>query len=144
VPVAGVRAGIAAGVLAGGAGAILYVFLFLTVAEEGESAPVLPLRRVFTPPSPEPPAQVPRDHPEHQGRGHPRLPVAEILLGGSSLIAGLAILLDQLGVDLRLQVILPGLAATVGIGLTWWLIADRDRPERHQVPRVLGALALVA
>ena len=74
----------------------------------------------------------------------PRIPIAEIVLGASLLIAGLALVLTQLGVDLRLDVILPGLAVLVGVGLAWWQIADRDRPERNQVPRVLGALALVA
>lgn len=73
-----------------------------------------------------------------------RRPIAEIVLGASLLIAGLALVLTQLGVDLRLEVILPGLAVLVGVGLAWWQIADRDRPERNQVPRVLGALALVA
>ena len=73
-----------------------------------------------------------------------RIPIAEIVLGASLLIAGLALVLTQLGVDLRLDVILPGLAVLVGVGLAWWQIADRDRPERNQVPRVLGALALVA
>lgn len=52
--------------------------------------------------------------------------------------------LSQLGVQLHLEVILPALAVLVGVGLAWWQIADRDRPDRHVLPRVLGALALVA
>lgn len=71
-------------------------------------------------------------------------PVAELLLGGALLVAGAGLVLVQLGVQLRLDVLLPAMAVLVGVGLTWWQIADRDRPERNQLPRVLGALALVA
>lgn len=71
-------------------------------------------------------------------------PVAELLLGACLLVVGVLLVLQQLGVELQLTVVLPGLAVLVGVGLTWWQIADRDRPDRNQVPRVLGALALVA
>lgn len=142
LPLPWVRAVMAVGILIGGASAILYLFLFLTVPEEGETEPVVPLRRVFTPPTAGDPRAEPTD--AQPPRPHRRLPVAEILLGGSLVIAGIALLLNQLGVNLRLQVILPGLAAGVGIGLTWWLITDRQHPERHPLPRVLGALGLVA
>ncbi|MGD9607629.1 MAG: PspC domain-containing protein [Leucobacter sp.] len=75
---------------------------------------------------------------------HRQWPVAELLLGGALLVAGAGLVLVQLGVQLRLDVLLPAMAVLVGVGLTWWQIADRDRPERNQLPRVLGALALVA
>lgn len=140
LPVTWVRVAMVIGIAAGGATGILYLFLFLTVPQRGETDPVLPLRRVFTPQGT---TTTPEALPERPARGW-RLPVAEILLGGSLVIAGLALLFNQLGVGLRLQVILPALAASVGIGLTWWLIMDRDRPERHPLPRVLGALSLVA
>jgi len=136
---------------------MLYIFLLLTVPEGGESPDAPPLRRVFTPPNPftgsatahEPRARGEAAAAPGKATGSsrprpPRLPVAEILLGGSFLIAGLSLLLVQLGIQLRLQVILPGLAVLVGVGMTWWLIADRNRPERHPLPRILGALALVA
>jgi signal transduction histidine kinase len=67
-----------------------------------------------------------------------------LLLGACLLVAGIALVLSQLGVQLRLEILLPALAVLVGVGLAWWQIADRDRPERYSVPRVLGALALVA
>ncbi|MGO3147238.1 MAG: ATP-binding protein [Leucobacter sp.] len=73
-----------------------------------------------------------------------RWPVAELLLGACLLLVGVLLVLQRLGVELQLTVILPGLAVLVGVGLTWWQIADRDRPDRNQMPRVLGALALVA
>lgn len=150
IPVAWVRAGMAVGVLAGGATAMLYLFLVLTVPQEGETEPVLPLRRVFTPPAPDgessahSPPEADHGSTALPGRAPRRFPVAEVLLGGSLLVTGVALLLDQLGVGVRLQVVLPGLAASVGVGLTWWLITDRDHPERNLLPRVLGALALVA
>ena len=53
-------------------------------------------------------------------------------------------MLDRSGVRFDLTFILPALAVLVGVGLTWWQFADRRNPERNMVPRVLGALALVA
>lgn len=73
-----------------------------------------------------------------------RWPIAELLLGVCLLIAGVGLVLVQLGVQLRLDVLLPAMAVLVGVGLTWWQIADRNRPDRNLLPRVLGALALVA
>ncbi|MBC9944801.1 PspC domain-containing protein [Leucobacter sp. cx-328] len=73
-----------------------------------------------------------------------RWPVAELLLGAGFLIAGIALVLDRSGVRFDLTFILPALAVLVGVGLTWWQFADRRNPERNMVPRVLGALALVA
>ncbi len=73
-----------------------------------------------------------------------RWPVAELLLGTGLLVAGVALVMVQFGAELHLDLVLPAMAVLVGVGLTWWQIADRDRPERHQLPRVLGALALVA
>lgn len=188
LPALWVRVGMVLLALAGGAGALLYLFFFLTVPREGESPDVVPLRRVFTPPSASTVATTREQGPRSskQGRfadastestseeppvsqgwsrgpvgatalGSPRTstpedglgarrpwPIAEVLLGAVFLIAGVSLLLHALGVQLRLEVILPGLAVIAGLGLTWWLIADRDRPERMQLPRVLGALALVA
>lgn len=74
----------------------------------------------------------------------PRWPIAELLLGACLLVAGVALVMVQFGAQLHLDIVLPALAVLAGVGLAWWQIADRDRPERHQLPRVLGALALVA
>ncbi|GAA1603588.1 ATP-binding protein [Leucobacter chromiireducens] len=73
-----------------------------------------------------------------------RWPIAELLLGGCLLVVGVGFVLVRLGVRVNLEVLLPAMAVLVGVGLTWWQIADRDRPDRNQVPRVLGAVALVA
>ena len=160
--------------LLGGAGVILYAWLWMLVPREGETAPVQQFRESLTrpavpdpapdrapdrapalaaaqrPPSalaeaaaraaggdPDPPSTPPARQPR-------RWPVAELLLGAVLLIVGLALVLDRLGVHLNLEVMLPTLAVLVGVGLTWWQIADRGRPERNALPRVLGALALVA
>ncbi|UOR00920.1 PspC domain-containing protein [Leucobacter allii] len=194
LPVAPVRAGLAVLTLFGGAGGLLYLWLWATVPPEGETEGVVPLKSALTRPAggsapaaaPAPPASaagVPRAAEEirtagegartaggtvaaaaaagptgssagsgtgtaEAGRAPLRLsgrwPIAEMLLGGCLLIAGAGLVLDRLGVHLNLTLVLPGLAVLVGLGLTWWQIADRDRPERNQVPRVLGALALVA
>ncbi|MBL5973863.1 MAG: ATP-binding protein [Candidatus Leucobacter sulfamidivorax] len=77
-------------------------------------------------------------------RRRPRWPIAELLLGGCLLVAGIALVMVQFGAQLHLDIVLPALAVLAGVGLAWWQIADRDRPERHPLPRVLGALALVA
>lgn len=135
VPSSWVRIAIVVASFLGGAGAVLYVFLLLTMPEEGESPELVPLRNIFTPPSADP-----VDAP----RRSTRWPVAEMLFGACFLLAGIALVATQLGVELRLDVILPGLAVLVGVGLTWWLIAGRQRPDQHQLPRILGALALVA
>ncbi|WP_449277682.1 ATP-binding protein [Leucobacter sp. GX24907] len=158
LPVLVVRVGMAVLTLFGGAGALFYLWLWATAPREGETAGIVPMRSALTraaegqspdtsiaasqiplpdAPDPEPSSQI-------ETRRVRSWPVAELLLGVSLLIAGAALVLDRLGVSLRLEVILPGMAVLVGVGLTWWQIADRERPERHQLPRVLGALALVA
>lgn len=89
-------------------------------------------------------------HPDDRPASRPlasralRWPIAELLLGACFIAAGLGLVLTQFGVQLRLDVLLPALAVLVGVGLTWWQIADRNRPDRALLPRVLGALALVA
>lgn len=170
VPVAWVRVAMVAFALFAGAGALFYLWLWVTVPWEGADV-VTPLRRALTKPSSgeetpmrqeygaadEPVASVAAAvaaaaaAADAVGSGapaapvaRPRWPVAELLLGAGFLVAGLALVLVQFGAQLQLDLILPALAVLVGVGLTWWLIADRDRPERHQLPRVLAALALVA
>ncbi len=78
------------------------------------------------------------------GRTRGRIPVAELLLGAGLLIAGVAFAMVQFGAQLHLEVVLPAIAVLAGVGLAWWQIADRDRPDRSALPRVLGALVLVA
>jgi signal transduction histidine kinase len=138
----------------GGAGAVLYAWLWVTVPLKGENEGIVPLRRALTRPAvgtvPRSVASVSplRDRdardipPAANGRG--RLPFAELLLGVCLLIAGAALVFTRVGAEINIDVILPAMLVLVGVGLAWWQITDRDRPERNQVPRILGALALVA
>jgi signal transduction histidine kinase/phage shock protein PspC (stress-responsive transcriptional regulator) len=157
MPVAWVRIAMVVLTLVGGAGVLLYVWLWV-LTPSGEGEPLVPMRRVLTKPADAaansraeqsfaeaPSAEQPSDAPPaRQVHRAMRWPIAELLLGACLLIAGLGLVLVQLGVELRLDVLLPALAVLAGVGLTWWQVADRARPERHALPRVLGALALVA
>lgn len=153
-----IRIAMGVGVLLGGAGALLYLWLWaLTPLETmpGESGTEVPsMRRVLTRPAdaaahtvPAPVSTPPASTVSAEAqRAAPqnRVPVAELLLGGALVVAGVALVLGYAGVELPLDAILAGLVVLVGVGLAWWQIADRERPERHQLPRVLAALALVA
>lgn len=197
-PLAMVRGVMLASCVFGGAGGLLYLWLWGTVPLAGDEDGVLPLRRALTRPAADqprqpapasggftrtaphgtdsrPPSVGPRasatsagparlaaltdasgsaGDARAPGRTEPpgaseagsrrRWPIAELLLGVCLLIAGVGLVLDRLGAHLELELMLPALAVLVGVGLTWWQIADRDRPDRNQLPRVLGALALVA
>ena len=82
--------------------------------------------------------------PPAPGRERGRWPIAELLFGACLLTVGIMLVMQRLGAQLQLNIVLPGLAVLVGVGLTWWQIADRERPESNAIPRVLGALSLVA
>lgn len=128
----------------GGAGALLYLWLWATVPWAGDDTGLIPLRRALTRPAAaaSPEYASPAAEPPIVRRA--RWPIAELLLGFCLLLAGAGLVLERLGVQLRLELLLPALAVLVGVGLTWWQIADRDRPDRNALPRALGALALVA
>lgn len=152
----------------GGAGAVLYLWLWATVPWQGADAGVVPLRRALTQPAATPsdagagaaapvpfepeseagpsaePVPEPEAADERSDSRRTRWPIAELLLGFCLLLAGVGLVLERVGVQLRLELLLPALAVLVGVGLTWWQIADRNRPDRNALPRALGALALVA
>lgn len=144
----------------GGAGAVLYLWLWATVPWDGDAAAVVPLRRALTQPAaaaqvasapsdstPAVPPKLVVPGPPSNDRANERRsrwPIAELLFGFCLLLAGSGLVLERVGVQLRLELLLPALAVLVGVGLTWWQIADRDRPDRHTAARALGALALVA
>lgn len=137
LPVAWVRIAMAAFVLLGGAGALFYLWLWIFVPWESSIEVPAP-RTALTRPAPEIATAA---EPETDRR---HLPIPELLLGAALLVAGVGFGLSQLGVGLPFDVLLPAMVVLIGVGLTWWQIADRDRPERQPLPRVLGALALVA
>lgn len=141
LPVKWVRVGMAVFALLGGAGVLFYAWLWVLAPFSGEGK-VAPMRQVLT--RPEAPSSLQDAAASEFVDRAKRWPVAELLLGACLLVAGVGLVLVQFGVQLRLDMLLPGMAVLVGVGLTWWQIADRDRPERNLLPRVLGALALVA
>lgn len=144
VPVTWVRVGMVVFALFAGAGVLFYLWLWVTVPWDGAPA-VQPLKRALTKPADvSTPAPAGPSTPASAPAERVRWPVAELLLGAGLLVAGIALVMVQFGAQLHLDLVLPALAVLVGVGLAWWQIADRDRPERHQLPRVLGALALVA
>ena len=162
VPVMSVRIVMLALALAGGAGVLLYLWLWGTVPRDTAEGSIAPLRSALTKPAqhaparPQPPKAAPALAAEAGSANSDasaggarsarisRWPVAELLFGACLLLVGVLFVVQRFGVELRLSIILPGLAVLVGVGLTWWQIADRNRPDANQVPRVLGALALVA
>ncbi|SJN10270.1 two-component system sensor kinase [Leucobacter sp. 7(1)] len=184
IPATVVRGIMLALTLLGGAGGLLYLWLWAMIPRAGDADPIVPMRRALTRPATpsgpvrhgalgghpgpapagragdEPGSWLPHTDPAagpevrraspggetapQEGAQRSRWPIAELLLGACLLVAGLGFVLVRLGAELNLSVILPAMAVLVGVGLAWWQIADRDRPDRNQVPRVLGALALVA
>lgn len=146
LPVAAIRMAMLLLTLLGGAGALLYFWLWGTVPAQGEVEGIMPLRRALTRPAgAAPTARVGgpaelSDTPNTRARW----PIAELLLGSCLLIAGVGLVLSRWGVHVNLELILPAMSVLVGVGLAWWQIAERDQPDRSQTPRVLGALALVA
>jgi len=171
VPVSWVRPAMVVFALIGGAGLLFYAWLW-AMAPWHEEDRVAPMRSALTTPAPAgsdasvsaavaaappasadaPAARPDPDSPEAPSAGSAsplvdravRWPIAELLLGACLLVAGVGLVLVQFGVRIRLDVVLPTMAVLAGVGLTWWQIADRERPERNMLPRVLGALALVA
>lgn len=146
MPVVWVRTAMVFFALLGGGGVLFYAWLWIMVPWLDEQG-VVPMRRVLTAP-----VDAEASEPKEQSGGHPaplvgravRWPITELLLGTCLLVAGIAFVLVQFGVQVRLDIVLPAIAVLAGVGLTWWQIADRNRPERHALPRVFGALTLVA
>lgn len=137
-PVSVVRAAMLLGILAGGAGPLLYAWLWATVpAEPGEVRRALPKQALVkaSPPSAVEPLR--REQ-----------PVAEVLLGLALLAAGVGLVLGQFGVGVSLNVVVPAIVVLAGAGLAWWQFADLRRRAPGSSPsrliRALGALVLVA
>ncbi|MEB4615509.1 PspC domain-containing protein, partial [Leucobacter sp. M11] len=92
-------------------------------------------------PAPEPTApggDGPRRPP---GRG---FPLTELLLGVCLLIIGVALILFQAGVEVPLAVVLPTTVVLAGIALAWRQFSGDAAASGGMLPRILGALVLVA
>jgi signal transduction histidine kinase/phage shock protein PspC (stress-responsive transcriptional regulator) len=131
--------------LCGGAGILLYAWLWATTPiADAERAPLL--RASLTAPS----AASPGLGPDERARADRmrQAPVTEILLGLALIAAGGALVATRLGVEVPLAVVIPAIVVLVGVALAWRQFADlRERrvvPSSTLVVRSLGALVLVA
>ena len=152
--------------LCGGAGVLLYGWLWATTPDEpadgaadprGDRLPKAaltgssPARSDPRTPRPEPgqgsgPAAAARaDAPVAEPR---RAPVTEILLGLALVGTAGALIANRLGADLPLDAIIPAIVALAGTGLAWRQFAelrsDAGPRSSGMLVRALGALVLVA
>ncbi|SDQ37481.1 phage shock protein C (PspC) family protein [Curtobacterium sp. UNCCL20] len=143
LPVGVVR--IAAVVLAacGGAGVLLYAWLWATTPSQG-LATAAPLKSILTEPAADRGADGTEAGPDT--RSH-RAPVVEILLGIALLTAGGAMVASRLGAEVPLEVVVPGVVVVTGAALAWRqfdaLRNVRTTGSSGLVVRALGALVLV-
>ena len=122
--------------LCGGAGLVMYAWLWVVTPVAGDS--IDPLKRVLTRPSDETQA-------EFSTRS---APITEILLGVALLAAAAALVASRLGVDVPLSFVIPAIVVLGGAGLAWRQFDDlrqqRSSSSSALVVRALGALILVA
>jgi signal transduction histidine kinase/phage shock protein PspC (stress-responsive transcriptional regulator) len=164
LPVNAVRAGTLLLTLCGGAGALLYLWLWMTVPsadpQSGRFATPLPKASLARPAAVSSAAasSAARAVPVPtwlQAEGstpgtfaRPRAaPITEILLGVALLTAGITLVAGRLGANLPLAVVVPGIVVLAGAALAWRQFADIRSGETQQASarlvRVLGALVLV-
>lgn len=136
LPVGAVRLVTAALAVCGGAGVLLYAWLWATTPSQGPANPV-PLKSMLTEPS---------STPDGDALGR-RAPVVEILLGVALLTAAGAVIAARLGADVPLEVVVPGVVVVTGAALAWRqfdaLRNVRASDSSGLVVRALGALVLV-
>ena len=136
LPVGVVRLVTAALAVCGGAGVLLYAWLWATTPSLGPATPV-PLKSVLTEPA---------DDADAEARGR-RAPVVEILLGVALLTTAGAVIAARLGADVPLEVVVPGVVVVTGAALAWRqfdaLRNVREAGSSGLVVRALGALVLV-
>ncbi|ROS74858.1 phage shock protein C (PspC) family protein [Curtobacterium sp. PhB130] len=134
IPVGTVRLATAVLAVCGGAGVLLYAWLWATTPTQG---PATPTARTAMLTEPATAADAHRR----------RAPVVEILLGAALLAAGGAMVAARLGVDVPLEFVVPGIVVATGAALAWrQLDALRDVRSAGSsavVVRALGALVLV-
>lgn len=121
----------------GGAGLLLYCWLWATTPIAGDAAD--PLKRVLTRPS---------DATDVDGASRRSAPITEILLGIALLAAAGALVASRTGVDVPLDFVIPAIVVLAGAGLAWRQFDDLRRQRSSSssalLVRALGALVLVA
>jgi signal transduction histidine kinase len=133
VPVGLVRSATLLLTLCGGAGALLYAWLWATTPVDSGTREQAPSARLH--PVASAPAQ-----PAARGR------VTELLLGIALLAAAAALLASRLGVPVPLTVVIPGIVVLAGAGMAWRQFAELRTGAGQSSPvlvRALGALVLV-
>ncbi|MGY4856497.1 ATP-binding protein [Cryobacterium sp. AP23] len=144
--------------LCGGAGVLLYGWLWATTPDEaadaaGDRAGRHPLpKAALTSPGPATAdARVAPDLPSVTPAGSRearRAPITEILLGLALVATAGALIADRLGADLPLDAIIPAIVALAGTGLAWRQFAElrsgAGPRSSGMLVRALGALVLVA
>jgi signal transduction histidine kinase/phage shock protein PspC (stress-responsive transcriptional regulator) len=138
LPVGAVRLATAVLVVCGGAGLLLYAWLWATVPSAAAGS--APLKSVLTPA-----ADV--DEEEEATAAARRAPVVEILLGVALLAAASAVVAGRMGATVPLEVVVPGVVVVTGAALAWRqfdaLRNVRSAGSSALVVRALGALVLV-
>ncbi|WP_382309982.1 PspC domain-containing protein [Herbiconiux sp. UC225_62] len=128
--------------LCGGAGILLYAWLWATTPV-AEVAREPRMRESLTSPAGS-------SAPGGASRAEQlrRAPVTEILLGLALIGAGGALVASRLGVEVPLAVVIPGIVVLAGVALAWRQFADLRAGSTAAGPtlvvRSLGALVLVA
>lgn len=127
--------------LCGGAGILLYAWLWATIPNaQNARDDVLPKASLARPN----PSTAAADAAAHDPRS---APITEILLGLALLGAGLALVASRLGADIPLAVVVPAIVVLAGTALAWRQFADIRSGAKQQssalLVRTLGALVLV-
>lgn len=136
LPVAAVRTATVILACCGGAGLLLYVWLWVMTPTQGADAPLDPREHLLRPASTEGGGDL---------DGPRRAPITEVLLGIALLAAGTALIATRTGLDIPLEAVIPVIVVLAGAALAWRQFGERGRGEgsRALLIRVLGALVLV-
>ncbi|MGO4102964.1 PspC domain-containing protein [Leifsonia sp. YAF41] len=142
LPVSAVRTAAVILAFCGGAGVLLYAWLWVTTPTASAVSGALPKASLARPAATQT-AAVDAAAPDPRSA-----PVTEILLGIALLAAGVALVASRLGADIPLAVVIPAIVVLAGVALAWRQFADirsgaAQRSSALMV-RTLGALVLVA
>lgn len=163
MPVSLVRAATVALAACGGAGVLLYAWLWATAPPEQPPTARAARAARAARDAETPQIVVPAALEEHFGASHEaggrgaghaagaleaarRRPLTEILLGFALLLAGGALVLSRAGAQVPLAVVIPGIVVLAGVGLAWRQFADIRSGDASSgmLVRALAALVFVA
>lgn len=135
VPVTAVRTATVLLAACGGAGILLYVWLWVMTPAQEADAPLDGRDHLLRP------SAIAEQLDVDPKR---RAPITEILLGIALLAAGTALVATRSGLAIPLEAVVPVIVVLVGAALAWRQFGERGRPASPALlVRVLGALVLV-